>query len=162
VDAVLLRPLPYPNPQQLIRVWEQAPDGHRMSLTDPNFLDFRAQNRTLSALAEYNDGPESVSGGSEPARMDVADVSQDFFSALGVEPVRGRGFAADEQVHHGAAAMIVSYGYWQQYLGGAEDLSQFRLRMDGTAYAVIGVMPRGFNFPSGASAWVSREFVYGM
>ncbi len=162
VDAVLLRPLPYPNPQQLVRVWEQAPDGHRMTLTDPNFEDFRAQNHTLSGLAEYNDGPESVSGGSEPARADVADVSQDFFSALGVEPFHGRGFAADEQIYHGAAAMIVSYGYWQEYLGGAEDLSHVRLTMDGTVYPVIGVMPRGFNFPPGASAWVAREFLYGM
>src|ERR1700740_3110726 len=66
VDAVLLRPLPYPNPQQIVRVWEQAPDGHRMSLADPNFEDFRAQNHTLTGLALYNDGPESVSGGSEP------------------------------------------------------------------------------------------------
>jgi len=57
VDAVLLRPLPYPNPRQIVRVWEQAPDGHRMSLTDPNYEDFRAQNHTLSGLAEYNDGP---------------------------------------------------------------------------------------------------------
>jgi MacB-like periplasmic core domain len=100
VDAVLLRPLPYPNPQQIVRLWEQAPDGHRMSLADPNFEDFRAQNHTLSGLALYNDGPESVSGGSEPARVNVADVSQDFFTSLGVEPFRGRAFAADEQVFH--------------------------------------------------------------
>jgi putative ABC transport system permease protein len=70
VDAILLRPLPYPNPPQLVRVWEQAPDGHRMTLADPNFEDFQAQNHTLSGLALYNDGPESISGGSEPVRMD--------------------------------------------------------------------------------------------
>src|SRR5438876_8670506 len=115
VDAVLLRPLPYPNPQQIVRVWEQAPDGHRMSLADPNFEDFRAQNHTLSGLALYNDGPESISGGSEAVRMNVAAVSSDFFTSLGVEPFRGRAFAADEQVFHGAPAMIVSYGYWQQF-----------------------------------------------
>src|SRR5260370_21449137 len=97
VDAVLLRPLPYPNPQQIVRVWEQAPDGHRMSLADPNFEDFRAQNHTLTGLALYNDGPESVSGGSEPVRMNVAAVSSDFFTSLGVEPFRCRAFAADEQ-----------------------------------------------------------------
>jgi putative ABC transport system permease protein len=162
VDAVLLRPLPYPNPQRIVRVWEQAPDGHRMSLADPNFEDFRAQNHTLSGLALYNDGPESVSGGSEPVRVNVAAVSQDFFTSLGVEPFRGRAFAADEQVFHGAPAMIVSYGYWQQFLGGAADLSHVRLTMDGTVYPVIGVMPRGFNFPPGVAAWVPREFVYGV
>src|SRR6201981_998926 len=90
VDAVLLRPLPYPNPQQVVRVWEQAPDGRRMSLADPNFEDFRAQNHTLSGLALYNDGPESISGGSEAVRMNVAAVSSDFFTSLGVEPFRGR------------------------------------------------------------------------
>jgi len=162
VDAVLLRPLPYPNPQQIVRVWEQAPDGHRMSLADPNFEDFRAQNHTLSGLALYNDGPESVSGGSEPVRMNVAAVSSDFFTSLGVEPFRGRAFAADEQVFHGAPAMIVSYGYWQQFLGGRADVSRVRLTMEGTVYPVIGVMPRGFNFPPGVAAWLSREFVYGM
>lgn len=161
VDAVLLRPLPYPNPQQMIRVWEQAPDGHRMSLADPNFEDFRAQNRTLSGLAEYNDGPESVSGGSEPVRMNVAAVSRDFFTSLGVEPFRGRAFAADEQVSHGAPAMIVSYGYWRQFLGGTADLSRVRLSMDNEDYPVIGVMPRGFNFPPGVAAWMPRE-TYGM
>ncbi|MGH9344923.1 MAG: ADOP family duplicated permease [Terriglobia bacterium] len=157
VDAVLLRPLPYPNPQQIVTVWEQEANGHRAHLADPNFQDFRAQNHTLSALAVFSSGPDSVSGGSEPVRMNVAAVSQDFFKALGVEPFRGRAFAPDEQVLHGAPAMIVSYGYWRQFLGAAADLSHVRLSMDGTVYPVIGVMPRGFNFPAGVAAWVPRE-----
>jgi putative ABC transport system permease protein len=157
VDAVLLRPLPYPNPQRIVTVWEQEPDGQRAHLADPNFLDFRAQNRTLSALAVFSYGPESVSGGSEPVRANVAYVSQDFFKALGVGPFRGRAFAPGELVAHGAPAMIVSYGFWQQFLGGAPDLSHIRLSMDETAYPVIGVMPRGFDFPSGVSAWVATE-----
>ncbi len=79
VDAVLLRPLPYPNPQQVMTVWELSAHGHRMHLADPNFLDFREQNRTFVGLAEISSGPESVSGGSEPVRMNVAAVSQGFF-----------------------------------------------------------------------------------
>src|SRR5580704_15114305 len=75
VDAVLLRPLPYPNPQQIVRVWEQAPDGHRMNLSDPNFDDFLTQNNTFASLAAYGYGLTSVSGGSEPARVDIAVVS---------------------------------------------------------------------------------------
>ncbi|MGH9434941.1 MAG: ABC transporter permease [Terriglobia bacterium] len=157
VDAVLLRPLPYPNPQQIVTVWEQEANGHRAHLADPNFEDFRAQNHTLSALAVFSSGPDSVSGGSEPVRMNVAAVSQDFFKALGVEPLRGRAFAPDEQVLHGAPAMIVSYGYWREYLGAVPDLSHVRLSMDGTVYPVIGVMPPGFNFPTGVAAWVPRE-----
>jgi len=157
VDAVLLRPLPYPHPQRIVTVWEVEARGHRAHLADPNFLDFRAQNHTLSALAVFSDGPASISGGSEPVRVNVAAVSEDFFKALGVEPFRGRAFAPNEEVANGAPAMIVSYGYWQQFLSARDDLSSVRLSMDGTAYPVIGVMPRGFDFPSGVSAWVATE-----
>lgn len=157
VDAVLLRPLPYPDPQQIITVWEKEANGHLAHLADPNFLDFRSQNHTLSGLADFNYGPESVSGGSEPVRMNVAAVSQDFFKVLGIEPFRGRAFDRDEEVAHGAPAMVVSCGYWRQFLGGTHDLSRVRLSMDGTVYPVVGVMPAGFEFPRGVSAWVARE-----
>lgn len=157
VDAVLLRPLPYPNPQQIVVVREKLANGHEPHLADPNFLDFRSQNHTLSALAMFASVPESVSGGSEPVRMNIGFVSQDFFKAIGVEPFRGRAFAPNELVEHGAPAILVSYAYWKQFLGGSEDLSQARLSMDGTVYPVIGVMPRGFDFPAGVSAWVAWE-----
>ncbi|HEX8880693.1 MAG TPA: ABC transporter permease [Candidatus Acidoferrum sp.] len=160
VDAVLLRPLPFPNPQQVMTVWELSANGRRMHLADPNFLDFRGQNRTLVGLAQFSSGPESVAGGSEPVRMNVAAVSRDFFKVMGVEPVRGREFAADELRVHGTPAMIVSYGYWQQYLGGRPDFSNVRLTMEGQVYSIVGVMPRGFDFPQGVSAWVSREQLY--
>ncbi|MEY2429055.1 MAG: hypothetical protein QOJ40_1940 [Verrucomicrobiota bacterium] len=157
VDAVLLRPLPYPNPQQIVRVWEQAPDGHRINLADPNFDDFLAQNNTFANLAVYGFGLSSVSGGSEPVRLDIAAVSRDFFKVLGVEPVRGRAFAPDEQRLHGAPAVIVSHNYWQSYLGGAPNLSRFHLSMEGGVYQVVGVMPQGFEFPAGVAAWIPRE-----
>jgi predicted permease len=157
VDNVLLRPLPFPNPQQIARVWEQAPDGHRMNLADLNFEDFRTQNKTFANLAEYAYWLSSVAGGSEPVRVNMAEVSSGFFESLGVEPFRGRTFAADEQRVHGAPAVIVSYGYWQQYLGSATDLSKFHLAMEGGIYPVIGVMPAGFDFPQGVAAWIPRE-----
>ena len=157
VDAVLLRALPYPNPQKIVRVWEQAPSGHRMNLADPNFHDFRAQNDTFASLAAYEDLPSSISGGSEPARVDIAEVSSGFFPTFGVAPIRGRFFSSDEQRLHGTPAAIVSYRYWQRYLGGAADLSQFHLRMEGAVYPVVGVMPEGFDFPPGAAAWIPRE-----
>jgi putative ABC transport system permease protein len=157
VDAVLLRPLPYPNPQQIVRVWEQSPDGHRMNLADPNFADFLAQNTTFDSLAVYGFGLSSVSGGSEPVRLNLAAVSSGFFKVLGIEPIRGRVFAPDEQRLHGAPAVIVSHNYWQNYLGGAADLSHFHLSMEGGVYQVVGVMPQGFEFPAGVQAWIPRE-----
>jgi len=158
VNAVLLRALPYPNPQKIVRVWEQAPDGHRMNLADPNFDDFRSQNNTFAELADYADLLSSVSGGCEPVRVNIAEVSSGFFEALGVRPFRGRALSADEQRVHGAPAAIVSYGYWQRYLGGATDLSKFHLKLEGGIYPVIGVMPEGFDFPSGVAAWIPRQF----
>ena len=155
VDAVLLRALPYPNPQKIVRVWEQAPDGHRMSVSDPDFDDFRAQNHTLSALAKYSDGPLSVAGGNEPVRLIGAVVSQDFFKALGVQPFLGRSFMPQEQ--SGIRTTIVSYDYWHRYLGGSSDLSQFHLTMNGGVYSVVGVMPRGFDFPQGTALWIEPQ-----
>ena len=149
VDAVLLHALPYPRPEKIVRVWEQAPNGHRMNLADLNFDDFQAQNNTFADLAAYGYGPSSVSGGSEPVRVNIAIVSSGFFKALGVEPSRGRAFAPEERRVHGTPAAIVSYSYWQRYLGGATDLSQFHLRMEAAVYSVVGVMPEGFDFPSG-------------
>jgi len=157
VDAVLLRPLPYPNPQELVRIWERAPDGHRMNLADPNFDDFRSQNEALSEMAVYASGPSAVSGGREPVRVDVAEVSRGFFSILGASPVRGRLFAPEELEVHGAPAAIVSHDYWRRYLDGTPDLSGRRVALNGSVYPVVGVMPAGFDFPPGAAVWIARE-----
>ena len=158
IDAVLLRPLPYPKPQQIVRVWEQAPNGHRMNLAGANFEDFRTQNHTLAFFADYAEGLSAVSGGSEPVRATAAAVSAGFFESLGVSPFRGRAFGAEEQRPHGAPAALVSYRYWQRYLAGLPDLSQARIRLEGEVYPVIGVMPEGFDFPSGSAVWVPMQF----
>ena len=157
VDAVLLRRLPYPNPQQIVRVWEQAPDGHRMDLAVSNFDDFRTQNDTFASLAGYEYWLSSVSGGSEPVRVNIARVSSGFFKSLGVEPFRGRAFASDEQRAHGTPAVIVSYGYWRRYLGGAADFAHFHLAIEGGVYPIIGVMPAGFDYPDRTAAWIPSE-----
>jgi predicted permease len=157
VYAVLLRALPYPNPQKIVRVWEQAPNGHRMNLANLNFDDFLAQNNTFTALAVYDYRLSSVSGGSEPVRITWAEVSGGFFKALGVGPFRGRAFAPEEQRRNGAPAAIVSHVYWQRYLASTPDLSKVRLRMEGAVYPVVGVMPEAFDFPAGVAAWIPRE-----
>src|SRR5262249_2711788 len=128
-----------------------------MNLADGNFDDFHAQNSTFSSFAVYNERVSSLSGGSQPVRVNWAEVSSGFFQALGVEPFRGRAFAPDEQRFHGSPAAIVSDGYWRRYLGAASDLSGIQLRTEGGVYPVIGVMPQGFDFPAGVSIWVPRE-----
>ena len=158
VDAVLLRALPYPNPQRIVRVWEQAPNGHHMNLADLNFADFSAQNHTFAYLAEFASLPSSVAGGSEPVRADIAEVTGGFFESLGVAPFLGRTFTPEEQRLHGAPGAIVSYRYWRRYLGGAADLSQFHLRLEDGVYPVVGVMPEAFDYPLGTTLWIPREF----
>lgn len=153
----LLRPLPYENPDQIVRLWEVNAREQRMNFTDPNFEDIRSQSHFLQGLAEYGAWPESVSGGSEPTRTMVATVGHDFFPLMRVRPVLGRGFAPDEQ-HFGAApAALVSYSYWQQYLGSVSDLSAVKLNIENRAVSVIGVLPPGFRFPDDSTIWMPRE-----
>lgn len=157
VYGVLLRPLPYQNPDQIVRLWEVSAGGHRMNFADPNFDDVHAQNHTFQGLAAYEDWPQPVSGGAEPTRSTVAIVSQDFFPLMRVEPVRGRSFTVDDQRFGAAWTALVSYGYWQQYLGSSENLSAVRLTIDNHAVSVIGVLPAGFHFPDDTSIWLPRE-----
>src|SRR5437762_2795539 len=97
VYGVLLRPLPYPQPDRIARLWEQGAAGNRMNFADPNFEDVRSQNKSLLAVAEYNSLVSTVAGSIEPARLNTASVSSDFFAVLGVHPVFGRSFAPDKQ-----------------------------------------------------------------
>jgi predicted permease len=157
VYEVLLRPLPYENPDQIIRLWEVTARGRQINFTDPNFEDIRSQNHFLQGMAEYRAVSESVSGGSEPTRTKVATVSKDFFPIMRVRPVLGRSFASDEQ-HFGAApTALVSYAYWQQYLGSVTDLSAVKLNIENRAVSVIGVLPPGFRFPDDSTIWMPRE-----
>ena len=159
VYGVLLRPLPYPRPDRIVQLWEVNQGGRTVSFTDPNFADVQAQNRSLEAVAEYAAGEQSaviaVPAGA-PVRTTVAMVSNDFFRALGVRPVVGRGFTAEEQKSGAAAAALVSYGFWRQHLGGTTDLASCRLVLDRRPTAVAGVLPRGFAFPDEAAVWLPR------
>jgi putative ABC transport system permease protein len=156
-DAVLLRPLPYPDPQRMVRIWEQAEDGHPMNLAHLNFEDFERQNHSFVSMAEYGGGIEAVTGGSEPMRVGVQAVSSRFFDTLGIQPWLGRAFSHDETRPHGTPAILVSYGYWKRYLNAAQDLSKIHLAIENTDYAVVGVMPEGFDFPYGTSLWIPSE-----
>jgi putative ABC transport system permease protein len=158
VYGVMLRSLPYPKPDQIMSLREAAADGHLMNFTDPNFHDLRAQNHTLAGMACGYQDQVTVSGGSGPARVSVALFSHDFFKVMGVEPVVGRGFSADEMHQGGAPAVIVSYGYWREHLGGSPDLSPFKLKAENYTFSVVGVMPPGFSYPAHTDLWFPAEF----
>jgi len=157
VYGVLLRPLPYFQPDRLIELREVNSHGGRMHFADPNFADVRASTQSLGGVAEYSAWLESVAGASEPTRTMTASVSRDFFPLLRVQPVRGRGFAPEDQRFGAAPVALVSYAYWKQYLGGSTDLSRLKLNIENHDVAVVGVLPAGFRFPSDSDIWVPRE-----
>jgi predicted permease len=157
VYGVLLRSLPYPWPEQLVSIKEVAADGHLMQFTDPNFDDLRAANRNFVGMAKLSSWEITVSSGSVSSRVGVASVSRDFFHIMGVAPMLGRTFSEEELHEGGRPAAIASYGYWQQHLGGATDLSQIELRMENRTVSVVGVMPPGFGFPARSDLWTPAE-----
>ncbi len=159
VYAVLLRPLPYSKPDQIIEIREVSDRGNRMQFADPNFEDLRAQNRTLAGMAEYAWWLASVSGGAEPTRTPVAYVSHDFFPIMHVQPVLGRGFAPDDQRFGAAPVALVGYSYWKRNLGGTLDLARLKLSADNQSAFVIGVLSPGFSFPGDSQIWLPRELL---
>jgi putative ABC transport system permease protein len=158
INGVLLRPLPYPEPDRIVQLWQVGERGGRSQVSDPNFEDWQSGSRAFRSLAQFQDyGITSVSGAGEPVRVRAAVVSRDFFSVLGVRPIRGRTFGPEEQRVGGAPAVVVSHRFWQRQLGSRPDLSGVTLTFYNQAYPVIGVLPPTMNFPADVDLWTSRE-----
>jgi putative ABC transport system permease protein len=157
VYGVLLRPLPYAGADRIMAVSEVNSDGRPSRLADPNFDDFRDQSHSFQSIAKYSAYPVSVLGAAQPTRTTVASVTPQFLTVFGVEPVMGRDFTASDDQKGAAPVALVSYGYWRQYLGSTQDLSQAHLKMNNAVYSVIGVLPAGFRFPGDVDAWVAAD-----
>jgi putative ABC transport system permease protein len=157
VYGVLLRPLPYPEPGRLAAIWEVNHRGTYSRLADPNFDDFREQNRTFEAMAKYTTYTATVAGPGEPARSVVSLVSEQFLHVLRVAPSLGRGFAHDDARQGAAPVALVSDRYWKEHLASARDLSRLTLRVQDRAYSVAGVLPAGFDYPAKTEVWLPAE-----
>ncbi|HEX6059009.1 MAG TPA: ABC transporter permease [Gemmatimonadaceae bacterium] len=158
VHGVLLRPLPYPESERIVRAWQVNAEGNRGNVSDANFADLRAGSRSFSALAEMAlSTAVSVTGGDEPVRVPQARVSREFIAVMGVQPARGRAFLPEEQQLGGPPAVLVSHDFWTRHLGGGSDAIGRTLTFGDRAHTVVGVMPRGFDYPAGAQLWVPRE-----
>jgi len=157
VYGVLLRPLPYTDSNRIMAVFEVNSKGRWSRVADPNFDDFRDQNRSFQAIAKYHDNIASVSGASQATRTTVGVVSPDFLKVFGVQPILGRDFTASDARKGAAPVVLVSYGYWRQYLGSSPDLSESHLKIDGAVYSAIGVLPAGFHFPLGVALWLPAD-----
>ena len=157
VYGVLLRPLPYPAANRIMAVFEVTSKGRPSRVADPNFDDFRDQNRSFQAIAKYSENVASVSGASQPTRTTVAAVSPNFLKVLGIQPILGRDFSASDTKKGAGPTVLVSYGYWRQYLGSPRDLSQSHLKIDDAVFSVIGVLPARFRFPADVDLWLPAD-----
>jgi putative ABC transport system permease protein len=152
LDAVLLRPLPYPQQERIVELRELNEKGRGMPFAEPNFDDLRARSRSFEALAKYNIDTAAVAGGSEPVRTNASAVSEDFFRVLGVTPFAGRLFSAESGVE-GNQVAVVSYGFWKRLLAGRTNLEGATLRFASRSFAVVGVLPPDLGFPPDIDVW---------
>jgi putative ABC transport system permease protein len=151
VYGVLLRPLPFAAPEQLVRVWSTAGNGQRGSLAPARFLDVERESRALAGAAAYISTFSGLAAGSDPVRLAGAEVTADFFEVLGASAARGRTFTAADRP--GAALLVLSDGAWRQQFGADPDIVGRSLRVDGQPFEVIGVMPLDFALPERARFW---------
>ena len=160
VDAAMLRPLPFADPAKLVTLHEvEVPfdpgtgvrdtPGQRAVRVD----DIRDHPALFSHVAVYAAGAMNLEDASRPSRLKVGVVSGDFFGTLGVAPAIGRVFGPSEGVPNGPKLVVLSYGFWQRQFGGTAMLGK-SIVLNNTAFQVIGVMPRGFGFPSESDVWI--------
>ncbi len=147
INAVMLRPLPYPQPESLIEAesyHEHSPEAD--SLSYPDFFDWRAQNHTLSHLVSYHDISFTLTGLQRPVHIDGQAVSWDLLPALGINPEMGRGFIPEEE-KQGTRVVLISHALWESQFGGDQSVLGRSINLSGNLYTIIGVMPPTFRFP---------------
>src|SRR5499426_305746 len=164
VDAVLLRPLQFPEPDRLVQLFYENHGANSFwgTLSRPNFEDCKHQSRLIESLAAYGDRTQNLTGSGEPERVSLAAVSADFFKVLKVEPVLGRGFLPEEDKPDAPRVVVLSYGFWQRRFGADPQIVGKTITLDGYSYTIIGVMPREAQWPSNSQFWrlLSVEVAY--
>jgi putative ABC transport system permease protein len=146
VNAYLLRALPIPEPDRLILI-SHSRQGSLATAPYPDLEDWRAQSRSFTGIAAYQNATFSLTGDGEPERYRGARVSAEYFRILGISPALGRDFRAEEDAAGGPGAVILGYNLWQTRYGGAPDIAGRTLRIEGRPHTVAGVLPRGIRFP---------------
>jgi putative ABC transport system permease protein len=148
VNAVLLRPLPYPHAEQLVRLFGKQPQLDFAPTSPANFLEWRAENEVFAHIASYVGQGFNLTGTDKPERVIGARVSGDMFQLLGVQPALGRGFTAEEDKDGADRVVILSYEFWQHRFAGDPNAIRQTIKLSDQAYTIIGVMPRDFAFPN--------------
>ena len=158
IDAVLLKPLPFRDPERVVRV-TNIRDGNRMVSSVPDFLDIRTQSKSYSSVAPIDpQAAMNLTGGSEPERVQAARVGATFWSLLGVTPALGRGFAPNEDSQSAGRTVVLSDGLWKRRFGADRRVVGKTIALDGNTYTVIGVAPPQFSFPDRPDVWIPLVF----
>jgi len=150
LNATILRPLSYKNPEQLVMVWGVEPRGccrhGGMVLSSPNFLDFKEQNRVFENMGAFSGTGFTVTSVENPQKIHAGRVTADFFRVLGTQPMLGRTFLSDENQAGHDHVVVLGYEMWQRRFASDSKIVGQTIRLDANQYEVVGVMPRDFDF----------------
>ena len=157
VHGILLRPLPYPEPERLVRLWETAPAGpdELRSIAHPTLAEWQRGLRSFESIALFGPWSFDLAGEGRPEQVPGATVSGDYFRTLGVEPALGRTFVDAELRPGGPRAVLLGDGLWRRRFGADPGVLGRTLVLSGQPYAVVGVLPPGFEYPKGAELYAS-------
>jgi putative ABC transport system permease protein len=153
VNSVLLRPLPFRQPDQLVRVYSEFPTMklQKFWLSPPELLDIQREAKSWEAIGAWAPGGQNVGTESEPLRVTSAAITRSLIDVLGVQPERGRNFTEEEDRNGGPKVAIISHGLWQKGFGGASDIIGKQIQVNAASTTVVGVMPANFAFPPGSN-----------
>ena len=158
VDAVLLKPLPYPHSEQIVMVWEKPPGGDRNGISTLNFLDWMRENTVFSAISAETGGSMTLTGGDRPVQVQGDRDSATFFDIWGIEPMLGRTFAPDEDQPGKNQVVVLSHRFWESRFGADKSIVGRTLSLNNKPYTVIGVMPPGIFDRTRDLFWVPLAF----
>lgn len=154
VNAVLLRALPYADPERLVVLLHEGHSGN----SPANFLDWKRDNHVFENVGAAEGWSPNLTGIDKPEEISGLHVTSDIFTVLGVRPILGRTFTPDEDRLGHDHMVVLSYGFWQRHFGGSKDVLGRTIEFNGEPYTIIGVMPAGFRF---APFWATRAEVWG-
>src|SRR4051812_29604773 len=159
VNTVLLRPLDYPDPAQLVMIREtQLPQFPEFSVSPPNFIDWQKQTKSYEYLAAYGGASLNLTGEGEPQRLVGVKATAQYFDVYGVKPILGRMLLPEEDAVGKNHVVVLSYGFWQRVFGGMRDVVGHSVQLNGEPYQIVGVAPSGFGVTSKVDVWTPMAF----
>lgn len=150
INAVLLRPLPLPQSEQMVQVWEVARDSNnqKFPVALPNMVDWRAQSSSFAYIAAYSSTGLNLTVDDQPEYISILSVTTDYFKVIGVTPALGRDLHEEDGVANAPRTAVLSHGFWQRRFAGDPQIVGRTIRLNSENCTVIGVMPKGFAFPN--------------